>query len=408
MNIPKKIHYFWVGNNIPEKFMENIIKMKLANPGFEVHLWTNNNSLFLNTFRSMTKSFGEIFGCEFDKIRYGSNEVLIRNIKDAFELLNKDPLILIGAALTSEPQEINFLILESLFYRNIHGYYKNYALASDIARLVILYVEGGIYLDVDVELKLNSKDPISDLLKTTKAKFKDNCAPLDIAFGDITAGKEPTGALENKAWVYNSFGGNAIIAAPPKSKKILALLRLSQKKFNINKNYYDLNKTLRPSNKPRNINSHYPSNPINPGKQIQLINLADPSKPIQNKSNNQNGFPNNPYDKYPHGNKDTWSASRVIPDFRSDITIENTGPKLYEKYLRDIDKDRLPNEKRPSAKFRIEENDNRLFRKVNADKSNWGTVEKKDIGHTDDAEFPSRSGFTSMYDQKIKQFMKKW
>ncbi|WP_422646120.1 glycosyltransferase [Xenorhabdus japonica] len=47
----------------------------------------------------------------------------------------------------------NFLVLESIFYRNINGYYHNYTLASDIARLVILYAEGDIYLDSDVKLK---------------------------------------------------------------------------------------------------------------------------------------------------------------------------------------------------------------------------------------------------------------
>ncbi|PHM44714.1 hypothetical protein Xmau_01426 [Xenorhabdus mauleonii] len=402
MNIPKKIHYFWAGDNIPENFMENIMKMKLANAGFEINLWSNNKSLFLSTFRSMTKNVGEIFGYEFDKVKRGSNSLYIRDMKDAFKLLDRESLK--RAALTGEPPEIDFLLLKSLYYRNVNGCYHNYALASDIARLVILYVEGGIYLDVDVELK----DSLSDLLKITRAKFKDTYAPLGIAFGDITVGKEPEGDLENRAWVNNNFGGNAIIAAPRKSDKILGILRFSQSKFNVNKDYYDINKKVTPSNKPRNINLHYSPNPISSANHIRLLNIADPSKPIPNNPINQNGWQESAYKKYPNGMKDTWSASRVIPDIRSDITTGNTGPYLYKEYLKGIDTDRLPTNMRPSAKFRIEKNDERLFRKVDAQKSSWSTVGKENIGHTDDTEFPSRSGWNRMYHKRIMEFLKKW
>ncbi|PHM74015.1 Subversion of eukaryotic traffic protein A [Xenorhabdus kozodoii] len=55
MNIPRKIHYFWTGNEISERNLRNIITVKSENPSFEVNLWVNNKVLISNTL-SETKS----------------------------------------------------------------------------------------------------------------------------------------------------------------------------------------------------------------------------------------------------------------------------------------------------------------------------------------------------------------
>ncbi|MDC9598152.1 hypothetical protein [Xenorhabdus anantnagensis] len=244
MRTPKKIHYFWTGNNVSESFIENIIIMKAENPGFEINLWVSNKVLIIKTFRAMTKNCGEIFGCDFDKIR--------------------------------------------------------------------------------------------------RKKSTEN--------------EENMGELKNQ------------------------------------------------------ISSHYAQNPIHPTKQIKLINLANPLEPVnqtsRNNSNNQIGWQDNRYKKYPDGIKDTWVASRVIPEIRFDMAYQNTGPGMYEKYLKDIDKDRLPNDARPSAAFRVEKGKEHLFEKVDAS-GKWRNVSKIHDIHHDDTEFPSSSNLSLMHHNKIMKFIKK-
>lgn len=90
MQIPKIIHYFWIGGNpLPEEYKRNIEGWKKLNPRYEIRCWNEYNY-------------------DFESIAY---------MKEAYQLGN-----------------------EFLMY------------ATDYARLDVLYKYGGIYLDTDVEL----------------------------------------------------------------------------------------------------------------------------------------------------------------------------------------------------------------------------------------------------------------
>ncbi|MBI6548879.1 glycosyltransferase [Xenorhabdus lircayensis] len=183
MNIPRKIHYFWTGNNISENDFKKIITMKDENPGFTINIWGNHGdkSLILNTLKSLTFNFkqqdfdiGTIFGIE--------NLFVYRDVEEAFYIL-KQRINIFHQTFTQQlnrykrspdfihfktdekrygksPELIDYLHHIYMIHINknhiydlhLHADFHNYAAASDIARLVILYVEGGIYLDADVEL----------------------------------------------------------------------------------------------------------------------------------------------------------------------------------------------------------------------------------------------------------------
>ncbi|MBD2796353.1 hypothetical protein ID856_07345 [Xenorhabdus sp. 18] len=230
MHIPKKIHYFWTGNNIPEKDLRKIIEIKYENPGFEVNIWGNNNVQFLVN-ETLRKIKFKYHGSKFDIGEFSVN-FSYKNIENAFTCLYSEANR-INSAQEAKLVCLNYLnkereknirrygntldlikYLQHVYYLNLKGNYRNYASASDIARLVILYIEGGIYLDTDVEL---DDTDIRDVIERKSAKFLDLRLRSDVGIGDCSG----IGWLSGVP--YNEFG-NAIIASLPKSKKIFDIL----------------------------------------------------------------------------------------------------------------------------------------------------------------------------------------
>ncbi|AOM41834.1 TcdA/TcdB catalytic glycosyltransferase domain-containing protein [Xenorhabdus hominickii] len=401
MNIPNKIHYFWVGNNVPKKLMMNIIVMKMENPGFEINLWVINKSLITKAFNEMIEKIsfsgkevnvGDLFGCEFDKLR--------RNVAKDYD--NSIGKISLNSFFIREIAEVSdvlrssserFLTLESMFYRNINGHFQNYALASDIARLVILYAEGGIYLDADVQLE---KTDLTVIYREAKFRYID--APLGISFGNVRGDE----------WKDNNFGGNAIIAAPAKSKEILTILRIANNKFDLTK--IPIYKSADETRSSSSRRTNHSTNLLHPTKQIKLLNLANPSESVTLNRNNEINY--DPSKKYPNGRKDTWVASRVIPEFRFEAACSNTGPDIYKEHLNNIDKNRIPGDRRPSVNFRFEKNGSRYFKKVDAC-GNWREPKvfrekDRDIFHVD-TEFTLSTNMSLTNHEMIKLLKKlKW
>ncbi|PHM61102.1 glycosyltransferase family 32 protein [Xenorhabdus ishibashii] len=213
MNIPKKIHYFWAGSEIPEDFLRNIINVKAENPNFEIHLWGPKNDLFFKTIYSLKEIDVDIN--QLFKTGYHFHDS--KDIDKAFFSLNG----------YMDKEKIR--CLHSVYHRQLNGFYHNYASASDIARLVILFAQGGIYLDVDVELASSFPKFLSDdrshnidQILERKAIFGNIEISDEIAFGDVSGAN----------WTIENFG-NAIVAAPAKSRKIIALLIKMENRLHI-------------------------------------------------------------------------------------------------------------------------------------------------------------------------------
>jgi len=100
--IPKRMHFLWFGNEIPEKYIKNIMSFRRNNPYYEINLWTE---------------------------------------KISDELKKKSSGIFIVGNLTREVEQ--FTTKDLIFEES------NMGAKSDIARYEIVYRHGGMYLDTD-------------------------------------------------------------------------------------------------------------------------------------------------------------------------------------------------------------------------------------------------------------------
>ncbi|MBI6550468.1 glycosyltransferase [Xenorhabdus lircayensis] len=329
MNIPKKIHYFWAGNNISKDGLRSIINVKAENPDFKVYLWGTKKHLFFNTINSL--------GIDIEpQLETGLSFHDSRDIEDAFLSLKQSPYFI--------DQKIIWR-LHAIYHRQINGFYHNYASASDIVRLVILFVEGGIYLDVDIELanavpKFSSNNTfhkIDQLLKR-KAIFENINAAQGIAFGDVTG----------SGWTVNKFG-NAIITAPIQSRKIAELLIVIDRRVQV---------------------------------------MYEGTSKLKN-----NG----------------WENWRSEPQLRKLGTLWTTGPGLYCGWFNqeknrpsDAKRPRVVNESNkyiPSEHLRMEKEGEIMFNNIDA-KAQWGKVREKNKDRPDyasESPFDLKSSYNDLF-----------
>ena len=115
--IPKKIHFIWLGKLLSEEGRDNLVHWRKTNPDYDINLWVDS-ALFPDNFEEENQY---IHFMEWAK----ANNIRIRDVKEIHdEMYNKD------------------------FYDDaVLGLNANFGEASDIARLEILYLEGGIYFD---------------------------------------------------------------------------------------------------------------------------------------------------------------------------------------------------------------------------------------------------------------------
>lgn len=113
--IPKKVHFVWMGNRLPHKYLNNIRSFSVRNRDYEFNVWVDRKSNF-EVPQNLQDS--------------GRFPIRVRDLSDEVSRL---------------PVE-----LQAYFERERNGVFPNYAAASDIIRAQILLDEGGIYFDTDV------------------------------------------------------------------------------------------------------------------------------------------------------------------------------------------------------------------------------------------------------------------
>jgi insecticidal toxin complex protein TccC len=134
--VPAIAHFFWDGKEIHPAFLGNVLTFKMRNPGYSMNVWTTRPAHILNTLSAMES--GDDPAHRMLARRYGQ-ELLINTPDGLFQDLAK---VLPDASK-----------VESLFYRELNGSYRNLAAASDIFRMAATYVHGGLYMDVDVAVR---------------------------------------------------------------------------------------------------------------------------------------------------------------------------------------------------------------------------------------------------------------
>uniref|UniRef100_A0A7S2UCA2 Uncharacterized protein n=1 Tax=Attheya septentrionalis TaxID=420275 RepID=A0A7S2UCA2_9STRA len=118
--VPRKLHYVWVGGELPEKYVSNIEAMAKMNVGWEVFLWADHYSLSL--------------------------EKQLANMTAKFQFRNVTNLL-----------EQDAFINGDLYLRE-----DNLAGKSGYLRLEAVYLEGGIYQDTDAHA-VRPFDSVDDL-----------------------------------------------------------------------------------------------------------------------------------------------------------------------------------------------------------------------------------------------------
>ncbi|MDR0218776.1 MAG: hypothetical protein LBI71_07835, partial [Enterobacteriaceae bacterium] len=329
-----------------------------------------DESLIKNTFNSLTFGFGDNsyhLGLTQSKFSY-----VYRDIETAFSFLSSrvnqtrktqyfsalNKLSCIRRPEENVCRDRDDILIESelvrylrhVYYFHLQGNCKNYAASSDIARLVILYIEGGIYLDVDVEL---NTPQIRNFFQEKNNRFDAIKLHHDLGFGNCTgrgweSGK-PMGGF-----------GNAIIVSQPQSESILKfLLHMARniKTFHLGMQIYES-----PKNKQiGHVAKHLGADPLDialqykENKQIFLDTKCGILASVW-----RLGI-------YQH------QASERTTDLqrrqrRMDYTIEMTGPRFYSKHFGFKVKISTPLSEK--YKIRIDGNDTRMFSAVNAD-GNW-------------------------------------
>lgn len=111
--IPKNIHFIWIGDPIPEKYVNTVANCKKINDKYNVILWVDYTSIYEET-----------------AIYLHNSGIIIKNIYIDLKL----------------PPENNVLKDYILQLLELNG---NYGYKADIIRLYVVYMEGGIYSDID-------------------------------------------------------------------------------------------------------------------------------------------------------------------------------------------------------------------------------------------------------------------
>lgn len=120
--IPQIAHYIWLGGTLPDYARSNILSFQAINPQWQVNVWSDNPARLRNNLIDQGLSATAL------------NRITIVSVNDALEQapphLRRD--------------------LSGVYAREVAGTYRNYAAASDLLRLTVLYLHGGLYMDTDV------------------------------------------------------------------------------------------------------------------------------------------------------------------------------------------------------------------------------------------------------------------
>ncbi len=151
----KKIHYIWIGGELKIEYINALSAMvKLCQiKSIELCLWTDNTSRINNVLELKNLS---------------SNGVTIKNTEDLIsELINNNKAF----GLDDKSREY---ILKTVLFE--YAVAPNYATIADIFRLMILFLEGGLYLDIDLRLiytfELNNQKHFNTEYTYQNAKYE--------------------------------------------------------------------------------------------------------------------------------------------------------------------------------------------------------------------------------------------
>jgi len=118
--IAKLIHFVWLGSGLPQNYMQNMRTWFAHNPDYKFNLWIDSATLPL--------------------------EVSLIIVQDIQEFCSRHNVALHDISLMPEFKEFT---AQSFYNDWVNGSDRVLAFAADSLRLLILYLYGGIYSDID-------------------------------------------------------------------------------------------------------------------------------------------------------------------------------------------------------------------------------------------------------------------
>lgn len=137
----KKIHLIWFGS-LPKSYYTNIEEIVKNNPQHEITLWVNNAKVNPTLFVINKSIISEEL---INKIDIKSFDKFTHDIPSMLEDIDCD-------------YQTTMLQACDLYKKYCYGIYHNYAGASDIARLILLAIFPGIYIDIDFACNNRKKE----------------------------------------------------------------------------------------------------------------------------------------------------------------------------------------------------------------------------------------------------------
>lgn len=239
---PKIAHYIWLGPNpLPHYAVSNIIHFNATNPLYKINLWAAEPVRLKNNL-----------------IEAGYSRLLLRRV-------NIRPLPRMTAHIRSAVER-----------EMVNSRYGNYAAASDILRLVVLEMYGGIYMDVDVM--------VSGSLGYISPEAVNSNRPSDLLIHKETLGRT----------IRTS---NAVIISQPRTNRLKTML------------YYALTPYI-----------NHKIHEMGLGKTAGKDGLS--------------AFLKTPAMRGISLKEVMWVGKRSIPNLRHQITIWLTGPGMIESYIK--------------------------------------------------------------------------
>ena len=164
--IPNRLHFVWVGTNLPDRHARNVLNWVLQNPMYDIYLWTETHQMEtqLGIILEILQEFvtqSRVEGMELEPVLIGKRILLYKNGEEVGKLY-------LGTIAVIPPMEGS----ETIFYEE-HLVARNYGVSGDFLRMWVLYEFGGIYSDLDVfpvaqPLPLNIVAPKGVLFATSE------------------------------------------------------------------------------------------------------------------------------------------------------------------------------------------------------------------------------------------------
>lgn len=138
--IPIKIHFIWIGTIIPDEYLNNIIRWRELNLNMTVCLWIDQRTIddtrenIMNFYRKVVQHNIKLLDVAevFNKI---TDQRILQEVTQIYETeIGLIPRVLLGD--------------ENIVLEDLH--IKNYGMATDILRILIVKYFKGFYLDTDL------------------------------------------------------------------------------------------------------------------------------------------------------------------------------------------------------------------------------------------------------------------